>query len=227
MEFDIKHITNPVLSMQLLHEEFKRDAMKLSMICSSSGFRVRPYKDGLPHFGKLSADKQVEIIRSIKFYIELCQEQLSEGSSLRDNLSFTWKALRKLGLTPKSDLFSLIKDDDIIEIYNGESRQVYRNLRYYDFCSYSIEELYSLEWWNLFSRDDGEITRKLFEESNKLLTGEVEGHIFSETKEHVVTELASAELLSNKYRAKLLSPLTVNKTAQAFMVVIEANPLAN
>lgn len=226
MEFNVQHISNSMLSMQLIHEEFKRTAGKISMIFSTQGMRVRPFVDGLPHFGRLSVDKQMDIIKNLKFYLELCEEQMAEGQSLRDNLSFTWKALGKLGLTPKSDLFSLVKDDDILEIYNSESRQLYRNLRYYDFCSYSIEELYSLEWWNLFSRD-GDITLKLFEESHKIFNGEVDTHIFSETREHVVSELNSVDRLSNKYRAKLLSPLTVNKKAEAMIVVIEANSLPN
>lgn len=219
-------ISNSMLSMQLIHEEFKRSALKLSAICSTQNIRVRPFVEGLPHFGKLSSDRQLDIIKNIKFYLELCEEQMSEGQSLRDNLSFTWKALRKLGYSPKSDLFSLIKDDDIIEIYNNESRQLYRNLRYYDFCSYSIEELYSLEWWNLFSRD-AEITMKLIEESGKIFNGEVDTHIFSETGEHMVKELASVDRLSNRYRAKLLSPLMLNKKAEAMMVVIEANSVMN
>ncbi len=119
----------------------------------------------------------------------------------------------------------MIKEDDIIEIYNNESRQLYRNFRYFDFCSYSIEELYSLEWWNLFSRD-ANITSQLIEESQKIFSNTVDTHIFSEIREHMVTELASVDKLANSYRVRLFSPLVVNKKTEAMIVVIEAKALS-
>ena len=47
-------------------------------------------------------------------------EHLAEGFELRDSPSFTWRAFAKLGLTPTADLFTRIKQDDIIEIHSVE-----------------------------------------------------------------------------------------------------------
>lgn len=207
-----------------LQEEFKKQAIQLSAILASEGIKVSPFFAGLPYFRKLTVQDQHEVIRSIRLYTDLCVEQIEEGYKLRDSTSFTWRAIRKFGLLPVSDLFNYISDEDIIEIYNNENRQMFRNLRYYDYCSYTLEELYSVEWWHLFSREN-EITEQLLKEVTQVLSGEIKGVLHSSTAKHLVKELNSLDRLSNFYKAKLLSPLYVNKRIDAFIVTIAAESI--
>ena len=159
-----------------LNQDFMSLTEDLSRWLAVEGKRCRPYTPGLPFFSQLPVHKRAEIVQAVRFYHELCQEQVNEGYKITDSLVFTWRALNKLGLVPRSDLFSKVTDDDILEVYDGEGRQLYRNFRFFDFCSYTMEELYTREWWELYKRDE-DILAKLYEIVGRIFTGEIEGTV--------------------------------------------------
>lgn len=209
-----------------IQNEFKTQVARLSAVMAQDGIYVRPFLPGLPYFSRLSFEAQHLALKAVEFYIDLCSEHISAGEKLTDSLSFTWRALRKLGLRPHSDLFNHIQEDDMIEIYNRDSRQLYRNFRYYDFCSYSFEELYSLEWWNLFDRDQ-KITDALLQEGIKVFSGEVAGYCLSATPKHIVRELISVDRLANAYQAKIIAPLYEGNNIEALLVTLSAESVCS
>ncbi|MNJ94622.1 hypothetical protein D3C87_123240 [compost metagenome] len=207
-------------------DDFKALAEKLCRMLESEGVLCKPYREGLPYFTKLTEYQQKEAIRNLGFYVDLCREQMLDGYKLSDNLSFTWRAFRKLNLIPRSDLFQMVSDEDVLEIYSSDSRQLYRNLRFYEHCSYSLEELYSLEWWSLFHRDE-HITASLMESAAMVLNGECEGHVYPTVGTHVVRELCSEEKLANIYEPRLLSPLFCNKKVEGIFAAVRLVSVEN
>lgn len=204
-----------------LVKKFASVAVMLSEVLCRNGAQIEPFKDGLPHFRALPISKQQEILHQLKFYYELCLEQISEGQSLKDNHTFTWRAFRKLGLKPTSDLFSFIKDGDLIELYDRDNRQLYRNFAYYDYCSYSLEELYSLEWWRLFERDPL-ISEQIMNEGIQVLSSTEHKSIASKTPQHVVREVHSMGRLTNTYQLKALSPVFSDGFVEGAVIVLTA-----
>lgn len=204
-----------------LAEEFKKQSYLLSQMLKNEGMKVEPFLPGLPYFTKLSTQKKQSVLRSLSVYVSICHEQVEEGYKIKDSNALTWRALSKLGLTPPSDLFNHLTNDEIIEIYDLEGHQLYRNFRFYEHCSYTLEELYSVEWWYLFSRD-GAITDALMDEAQKVYRDEFSGVYFSHTDKHVVKELVSVDKLTNYYRAKVFSPLYAKKRVEGILVSIEA-----
>lgn len=202
-----------------MDQEFMAMANALCGLLQNEGVSCRPYTSGLVFFKALALSKKEEVNERLRFYLELCQEQVSAGYKLSDNLSFTWRAFRKLELVPKSDLFTKVTDQDIVEIYSKDSRQLFRNLRFFDHCSYTLEELYSLEWWTLFDRESA-ITNKLLEAAGQVLDGTGEEHVYPDVGPHVVRELGSADRLVNVYEAKLLSPLSRGKKVEGIFTVL-------
>lgn len=219
-EIQLNLSSEEVLALALV-EEFKSNSQLISNLLMAEGIRVEPFLPGLPHFTKLSNPIKQNVLRSLKVYLSICLEQVEEGYEIKDSKTLTWRALRKLGLTPPSDLFGHLTDEDIIEIYDLEGRQIYRNFCFYKHCSYSLEELYSVEWWYLFSRDSA-ITEFLMEEVQKVYQDEFSGIYFSQSGKHLVKELISVDRLSNYYRAKVFSPLYLNKKVNGLLVSIEA-----
>ncbi len=59
-------------------------------------------------------------------------------------------------------------------------------------------------------------------EVQKVYRDEFSGVYFSQSDRHLVKELISVDRLSNYYRAKLLSPLYLNKRVNGLLVSIEA-----
>lgn len=209
-----------------LNDAFKAVAQKISMLLASEGLHRRAYLEGLPFFGRLSIDQKKDIIQQLSFYQDLCSEQIAEGFTLKDSPTFIWRALRRLGLTPPSDLFSTITQEDIVEIYSSENRQLFRNFNFFEYCSYSFEELHSLEWWHLFQRD-GEALRKMFEPISRLMSGEIKESIVPDVEPHLISEISSEDRLSMKYSVRLMSPLLSNRRPAAYLVVERAELIKN
>lgn len=204
-----------------LVKEFTSVAVMLSEVLARNGVQVEPFKDGLPYFRSLPVSKQQEILHQLKFYYQLCLEQILEGHSLKDSHTFTWRAFRKLGLKPTSDLFSFIEDGDLIELYDRDNRQLYRNFAYYDYCSYSLEELYSLEWWKLFERDPL-ISEQIMNEGIQVLASTEHKSIISKTPKHIVREIQSMGRLTNTYQLKVLSPVFSDGFVEGAVIVLRA-----
>jgi hypothetical protein len=209
-----------------LNHDFQSMTQDISKWLAVEGIRCRPFLPGMPYFTQLPIEKKQEIVQNVRFYHELCQEQMSEGYQIKDSLTFTWRALNRLGLVPRSDLFSNVSDGDILEVYSGDGRQLYRNFLFFDFCSYTLEELYSLEWWSLFNRD-AEITGKLYDIVGRIFTGEIEGSVIPDCVPHVVSEACSEEKIHMLYEPKMISPLYRNKVAEAVIAIVRCQIIKN
>lgn len=207
-----------------LNQEFMSLTEELSRWLAAEGIRCQSYTPGLPHFSKLSVDKRADIVQSVRFYKELCQEQTNEGYKITDSLVLTWRALNKLGLTPRSDLFDKVTDEDIIEVYAGDGRQLYRNFKFFDFCSYTMEDLYSLEWWSLYNRDEA-ITAKLYAIVGRIFSGELDTTVVPDCPPHIVSETSSVEKMRMEYEPRMISPLYHNRVVTAVIAIVRAKIL--
>ncbi len=206
--------------------DFVKLADQLSNLINSHGIPCKPYQRNLPFFSLLPNEKKIAVISNIKFYYELCLEQVAEGYSLKDNPSFIWRAFRHFGYTPTSDLFAQIENHHIIEIYTDEGIQVFRNLKYFEYCSYTLEELYTLEWYNLYERSL-EMQSMAFESISKIFKGEQLTNFNPEMPKHIVKELQSSERLVMEYGLDLMGPLFQNKKPKAAIVLETARLLTN
>jgi hypothetical protein len=121
----------------------------------SIGVEITPYRDPkLVHFTAAADSDRALALENLRLYVSICSDTIKDGASLRDTPQLTWFALRKMGYRPTSDLFSKLGDEQIVEIHNSSFQQVFRNFRFYDFCSYSLEELYSFHLNQLYHRDE-------------------------------------------------------------------------
>jgi hypothetical protein len=134
-------------------DRFKKLTSTISRFLAHEGVFLAAYTEGLPHFSMLSMNEKKSVTDHLQFYHDLCSEQINEGYTLKDNPSFAWRAMSKLGLTPRSDLFSHLTNEHIVQIYSANNVQLFSNFRFFEICSYTLEELFSLEWWVLYERD--------------------------------------------------------------------------
>lgn len=149
-----------------------------------------PYEGAGPtYFTSLSEAQQVQVLNNFRFYFEVCSETLAQGATLRDDKVFVWRMFQKMKVHPPSELMSSIQEGEVIEIYNADFIQVFRNLCFFEICSYSLDELLCRPFWELIHRDE-KITGLIVEQASKLLTG-FNGVFQFEVPEHVITEIAS------------------------------------
>lgn len=209
-----------------LDDRFKRLTKVVSMLLTNEGKYQRPYLEGLPHFSKLTVEQKSKVVEHLQFFHDLCIEHVSEGYSIKDSPSFVWRAFRRLGLTPRSDLFSQLTDEHIVEIYSNENVQLFRNFKFFEFCSYSLEELLTIEWWGLFDRDSN-FTTKMFDYATKIFTGELTENAVPALERHFVRELASQDKLAMEYNLDLVGPLYRNKRPEALIILERARLIPN
>lgn len=180
---------------------------------------LRPYKSpALPFFSRLPLERQKGAVHRLKQYQEVCESTLAEGGKLRDTPTFTWKMLKSMHLTPTHDLFSKLEAGDIIEFYNLDSIQFFRNLRFFEICSYSLEELHCSEWWELFRREDA-VNRQIYEATLKIFSGQEGGTFQPNIQRHVLEEKASECLFRMDVDVKFLSPLYSGRDLAGFATI--------
>lgn len=174
----------------------------IQVIGEGLGIQIQTVHQKLdPCFLKLNPSEQDSILSGLRLYQTLLQQVTEEGYAEEKKL--LWYALKKLRLVSTSNMMDLIEDGDLVEVYMG-TRQVYRTFNYYNLCSYSLDELASMPWDQLFHRPP-EITAQIFNEIGAALQGRKV--MISETPQHVVEELLSPNKYKFKYQLKYIVPL--------------------
>ncbi|MCB0412027.1 MAG: hypothetical protein KDD22_05840 [Bdellovibrionales bacterium] len=115
--------------------------------------------------------------------------------------------MTKTGTTSLRDVESIIDHTDIIEVYDKDAIQCYRSFNFFDICSYSLEDLFSHEWWNLYKRNTF-VTRKIGNICQNIFANGIEEPIFVDVPHHVAREIWSPLRTTIEIKQKYLIPLT-------------------
>jgi hypothetical protein len=196
-------------------------ATGLAKMLNNVGLKTQAGLEGFPHFNELTTQEKTTAVERLQFYYDLCLDQITEGQSLRDSKKFTWRALVKLGLSPQSDLLDRIGDGDVVEIYNEEQVQLFRNLEFFDICSYTIEELFCIQWWRLFQREES-VSSEILKLVNDLYAKKYPNGVASPLPQHTVLECLSRDRFKIDFFMKYIGPLYKNKQVAALICLEQA-----
>jgi hypothetical protein len=188
------------------------------------GITLRPFLDpSLPVFSSYDLKVQDQILLGITSDLEIFESMLGEGHSLRDTPKLVWRYLHKLGLTPQSDIFDKITDDDIVEVYlveDGAQRQVFRNLKFLECVSFTIDQIFGADWRVTTTRDE-KSAGKILELAVGVMTEKITGTLALDSliEKHLLQEVDSPELFTILIQIKYISPVKRNgKVAGAFVI---------
>ncbi|OFZ18453.1 MAG: hypothetical protein A2X94_00470 [Bdellovibrionales bacterium GWB1_55_8] len=209
---------NEIKALEDRVERFRQMSLLYSQMVHEEGILVRPFRSpGLELFANSSPERQLAAIDCLSESLEIFTELRDEGCSLKDTPRLLWRSLNRLRLIPEKDIFDKISDEDVVEIYSLDHRQRFRNLKFFEVCSFSIEDIFAVEWWNV-TRRDPEIERKLYDIGQGFVTGKTDKTIEIGIPEHVFEEVNSTELLKCKIQLKYMSPLRTDGRLSAVMV---------
>lgn len=181
--------------------EFKNLLEKFCTLAKAEGVDLTPYTgEGPRFFALLPQAQKTLVLDSFRAYVEVCAEVVAQGASLRDDRIIVWRVLQRLKLHPPSDLMQEIKEGEVIEIYNSDFVQIFRNLRFFEICSYTLDELLSRPLWELVEREES-ITGMIVHQASKLLSGTINGLFQFDVPEHSIYERESVG--RNKITVKL------------------------
>lgn len=171
---------------------------------------IRPYDDPtLPHFRALTPDARQRVLTSLRSTCEIWAESIRDiesglvGAEMEiskdvadmdpvDEVRLVqsralWRTLSKNGFRFPSDLFVSIGHHDVVEVYTADSLQVFRSLHFFKVCSYSLEQIYCIPWFDLYQRD-AIANQQSLELLARAITGELRGMVHEERDSHYVYE---------------------------------------
>lgn len=199
--------------------EFRALADLFSDLCEKHGITVRPYfGSSLPVFSDLSNVRQQDILGHFRAYVDVAIEIDREGESIANSPLFLLRMLKKLGMQTPMDVFDKLKENSIVEMYDMRNVQVFRNLNFFKVCSYTLEELMSREWWQLYERAPHD-TQEIFLYVSRILSKEITSTCDPGIPTHPLKEKESARRYEMNYTCDYLSPLMVGSDVVGVLAV--------
>lgn len=207
-------------------KHFKALCEELCSFIEQEGMAVRPYsRPGLSYFQLLSEEEQGIAVQTLQNYLEVCRSVYKEGRNLKDASFLVHKGLEFFNYQCHSSIYELLeKESRIVEFYTPHNTQIFRTINYFEFASYTIEDLYCRPWNHLYIRDE-EIDKLLIQGVGAVLTKSVGPEGVLVPNQHLLAEKSSLERVSIVVDGVHLLPLTRQESVDGFACVIDCRQL--
>jgi hypothetical protein len=204
MDIGLEYSETP--SSRLAVQKFEELAEDFCSEMNRVGFRLIPTYNQYKKFESLSHQLQQRILKALISYRVVLSSAHSQGINLAHSRSTAWAAIRELGLRPPSNLFEHLEEGDFFEIYTPEHIQIFRSLNFFYLTSYSLEDIFSYAWDELYSRSEV-VTKEMFDSVSKVMNGERQGLVKTDFPLHIVIDKFSPGKEWSLIRHKLFAPL--------------------
>jgi hypothetical protein len=130
----------------------------LERLARLKGISLKGYdENSLKCFLALPEPKQKILTHAVTDYLEIVARVPGaldpfEKISVEHEIKYLSLALRRYGLRTRDQDFDFLKDGDIIEVYNSDWIQLYRNFEFFRHCSYTLLDLICNEVYVLYER---------------------------------------------------------------------------
>jgi hypothetical protein len=165
---------------------------KFSWLLARHGYQTLAYNpSAVKHFESLPETQRSAILRQFRQYASLCEAVEDAQVSFRSGPDLARYVVSGLGLNGPKSFFELLGSEDIVEVYNSDGVQIFRNFVFYEHCSYTLLEIISYPWYELLERHEA-VTREIGEHIGRVL-GECNDVIPSTVRAHTMREIFSEE----------------------------------
>ena len=195
------------LSLESDLELFREKSVTICRFLAKNNISATPFTSAeLPLFRALSADERGAVLECLTEWTDVLAAFPDFDISATE-LQVLWRTLQRAGFRFATDLFEHLTYDSVIEVYSRDNRQVFRSLRFFSVCSYTLEHVYSLPWFQLYSRDSS-IEFASIELFNRLCRREQTGLAIRPFPPHEVRECLQGHSRTTKIVPALVAPLT-------------------
>jgi len=213
-----------VLDLTDTNEKFRQLCLYYGDLLALEGKKVKPFRSAdLPVFSTLTVEQKRNAIDFIGTALEIFEETRAEGFKLGDSPKLMWRAIRKLGWTPQSDIFDRIFDGDVLTIYSARQIQVFQNLNFFDWVTLTLEDLYAAPW-HVYSRRVATAAELLYQNGVEIFTGVRTATYDPKVPEHYCEELGTEGLSKFYIKVQWLSPLKQGGQVAGVLVVNRCRP---
>lgn len=193
--------------------------LRFCELAAKSGYLVKAFQGAKPnHFMSLSNQQQVQILEDFRRYLQVAEMMEARNELLDSEQKFLWLTIKEMGLRPTSDIFSKLDRDDVVEIYSASTYvQVFRNVKFFIYCSYTLDDILCRPYWALFKRDE-EVSRAIAEKIHAVMYQPIPQTVAYDMPPHYLTEIDSPLRFYCKVTSKYISPL-LNRENEIVAVV--------
>lgn len=196
---------------------YRRQLEDLSVLLNHYGYSVKPYSnDSLPLFQNLSAKQQHDVLNALDAYLYSLRSEYVQGAFSAER--FVIQFLFRIGIAPTDELSESLRNERFIQIYNADQIQIFRSLACYERCSFTLEQMTTRPWFELWERDSL-FYFALFGLAATALKIIKFTKLRLDFPHHRVTEIDSLESYSFDYKIKSLSALTRQGKLQAALLI--------
>ncbi len=212
--------------MHVLAKQFKFLSEELSALIEKEGWVVRPYQsESLPFFHALSEEMKHAACDELAEYLTICRLTQSSGNSIADARFLVRQAREHHGFYYHEDVDKVIEKGDVVEFYRTNHLQIFRTFSFFEYTSYTIEDIYCRPWFALYERD-ASVTEKMLAMGEPVFTGKQLTPISVDLGHHLITERASLERLQLRNVANwVAAPLFKGDEQVGYVSVLRVEPL--
>jgi hypothetical protein len=202
--------------------------INLVSLVQDSGYELLAFRDEQSSkFHTLPPSVQTEIISGLTSFYSVNSGARDGGASLKgDSQEAAWWTIRNLKWRPLSDIFSYVKPGDTLEIYDLQHIQIFRSFNMFKCISYSLDELVTYQWPELYERNERDAKAIMFDVDRAIAEVRTIAGADTTSVDHIVSERFSIRKRSALYQTRAVSPLLSQSGAVVgFLNVICATPL--
>ncbi|MGZ3768418.1 MAG: hypothetical protein ACXVCP_01245 [Bdellovibrio sp.] len=160
------------------------------------GYNISPYSlASLIGLKQLSIERKNQIRNHFENWSTWIEPD-SEGTEiieidLEKEKNFLQKALNHYGLWMSDEMWNTLRKGQVIELYGSDMVQLYRNLNFFEFCSFSLLDVSIFEWFKLWERPS-RIQEEMMKRATVAMTT-VTPCMAYEVPEHILREVKTIQ----------------------------------
>jgi hypothetical protein len=159
------------------------------------------------------------MIARLETEISVFEEMVRAKEALANPDRQLWRYLLTTKQIPCSDLFDKIKQTDTIQVFGIDHRLLFTSLNFYDYVSFTLEQLLTETWHQAVKRDQ-HVTEELYRELMLILSGEIRHTVEGKVPSHLVEEVGTESLIKTYLRVKWMSPTFSNDKSSHQVAII-------
>ena len=197
------------------------------VIANDSGIKIKPFSSkALSDFDQYPEQIQLTILENFKKSFSAVTEINNSQIHLKDTQKSLWRIFRKFNLKPTSDLFTVIDQNDVVEVYLKDNVQWYRSFNYFDYTSYSLSDLICYPWTELVEHENDH-TAHFMEIAQGIFKNEIKETQFLKLGPSISHEKFSEKRFTARAEAKAISPIMNQDGTNEGLIVVWSIEILN
>lgn len=187
-------------------KEYQSLVLRYREMLLGKGISVRAFsRGGLNRFLGYSFSEQEMYVSQLRDYYQICKlGELAGLDIVNDTKSMMEFTARHLNFSVPDEFISKIASQDIVEVFNYDNIQLYRNMNFFKISDYTVDDFFGTSWDKLYERAQSVTDKLIFKVGEATRKGQC---IPFDIDPHYMREYATENRKIVKVNLKFVAPL--------------------